>query len=116
MGCIKVISTGGGVIKRSENIEYLKENSTIIFIDRSIEDIISDVNILSRPLLKDGAGKLYELYKERYDLYKKYSELTIINKGLLEEVVEKIVSKIAISDIIWVTIDMKYIGRVLSFL
>ncbi|WP_238882158.1 shikimate kinase [Clostridium sp. YIM B02551] len=96
----KVISTGGGVIKRSENIGYLKENSIIIFIDRNIEDIIGDVNIYSRPLLKEGTGKLYELYEERYDLYKKYSELTIINKGSLEEVAEKIVSKIAISDII----------------
>ena len=32
-----IISTGGGVIKRKENIDYLRRNSIIIFIDRDLE-------------------------------------------------------------------------------
>ena len=46
-----IISTGGGVIKRKENIDFLKENGIVIFIDRSVDDIIGDVDISKRPLL-----------------------------------------------------------------
>ena len=65
-----IISTGGGVVKRKENIDFFKEKGIIIFIDRSVEDIINDIDTNSRPLLKDGISKLYNLYSERYNLYK----------------------------------------------
>ncbi|GIM29532.1 shikimate kinase [Clostridium polyendosporum] len=86
-----VISTGGGVIKKHINIEKLKENGLIIFIDRSIEDIASDVKISSRPLLKDGPQRLYELFDERYNLYNKYSDIIVKNNGEIEDIVEEII-------------------------
>ena len=39
-----VISTGGGVIKREENIKELKEKGKIFFIDRPLENIINDID------------------------------------------------------------------------
>lgn len=75
----KIISTGGGVIKKAENIEILKRNGIIIFIHRPIEDIASDVDIKSRPLLKDGVEKLYKLYEERYPLYEAYCDYKVEN-------------------------------------
>ena len=60
-----IISTGGGVVKRKENVDILKENSTIIFLDRPVEKIIGDVDVSKRPLLKDGKEKVLVLYKER---------------------------------------------------
>lgn len=78
----KVISTGGGAIKRKENIDSLKEKGTIFFINRPIEDICSDVDVKSRPLLKDGVDKIYKLYEERYDLYKNYCDHEIINTDI----------------------------------
>lgn len=89
--CPQVISTGGGVVKKPVNIEILKNNGIIFFINRPIEDIANDVDIKTRPLLKDGTEKLYELYKERYSLYKKYCDYEIENKSL-EECVNKIIS------------------------
>ncbi|AKA68781.1 shikimate kinase [Clostridium scatologenes] len=85
-----IISTGGGVIKNFSNIENLKKNGIVIFIDRPVENIAKDINVLSRPLLKDGVGKLYELLDERYELYKKYSDFRIENNGKIEDVIEKI--------------------------
>lgn len=85
-----IISTGGGVIKNFSNIENLKKNGIVIFIDRPVENIASDINVLSRPLLKDGVGKLYELLNERYELYKKYSDFQVKNNGKIEDVIEKI--------------------------
>lgn len=87
-----VISTGGGVVKSFTNIERLKENGIIIFINRSVEDIISDVDTSERPLLKNGKGKIYALYNERYSLYKKYCDYEMINDVELKTVVDRIMN------------------------
>lgn len=89
-----VISTGGGVIKKSINIERLKENGVVIFIDRPVDNIASDVEVSTRPLLKDGVHKLYELFNERYGLYKKYCDIHVMNDSCIEETVERIISMI----------------------
>jgi len=87
-----IISSGGGVVKFPSNMKLLKRNSIIIFINRSVDDIISDIETEGRPLLKTGKERLYKLYEERIDLYKKYSDYEIINDGSIKEVVEKIVA------------------------
>lgn len=89
-----VISTGGGVVKFPENIYYLKKNGIIVFIDRNVDDIIGDVEIKSRPLLKDGTDKVYALYKERYVLYKGYADYIVPNKGSLEDIATNILEEI----------------------
>lgn len=90
-----VISTGGGTIKNYSNIKALKENGIIIFIDRPIENIAANVNLGNRPLLKDGVDRLYDLYDERYELYKKYSDFQIANDDSLEEAVIRIINIIS---------------------
>lgn len=89
-----VISTGGGVIKNYLNIEDLKENGIVIFIDRPVENIAQDVEVAHRPLLKDGPHKLYELFHERYGLYKKYCDHHVMNDSDIEETVERIMNMI----------------------
>lgn len=86
----KIISTGGGVIKRPENIAYLKKNGVVFYIDRPIEDIVKDVDPSGRPLLKDGPDKLYALDKERRDKYMSSCDYHIINDGSLEKVIDTI--------------------------
>lgn len=90
-GFNKVICTGGGIIKRESNITNLKENSFVVFINRPIENIISDVDISTRPLLKDNKEKLYNLYNDRIDLYKKYCDIEVINDKDLEYIFKKII-------------------------
>ena len=85
-----IISSGGGVIKKSINIEYLKKNSIVVFIDRPVENILGDIQVEKRPLLANGKEVLYKLYDERYDLYKKYCDYRVENTGSLEEIVDKI--------------------------
>ena len=85
-----IISSGGGVIKKAINIEYLKKNSIVVFIDRPVENILGDIEVEKRPLLANGKEVLYKLYDERYDLYKEYCDYRVENTGSLEEVVNKI--------------------------
>ncbi|AWK49933.1 shikimate kinase [Clostridium beijerinckii] len=74
-----LISSGGGVVKRKENIKILKKESYIIFIDRPLEDLLTDVDISKRPLLKEGKEKIIKLYEERYELYKSYADKIVKN-------------------------------------
>lgn len=90
-----IISTGGGVIKKEENIHYLKENGFIIYIDRPISHILQDVDIKNRPLLKDGADKLYQLYEQRHSLYLKACDYHLKNDSSLDEVINKIMTIIS---------------------
>jgi shikimate kinase len=90
-----IISTGGGTIKNYSNIKALKENGIRIFIDRPIENIVANVNLGNRPLLKDGIDRLYDLYDERYELYKKYSDFQIVNDDSLEEAAIRIINIIS---------------------
>lgn len=89
-----IISTGGGVIKRQENITALKEKGIIIYIDRPIQNILSDIDTKSRPLLKDGPEKLYQLDKERRSLYMNACDFRIINDQSLTDIVNQIISKV----------------------
>lgn len=91
-----VIATGGGVVKREENIKNLKKNSVIVFINRPVEKIINDIDVKTRPLLKDGAEVLYKLYNERIDLYKKYCDIEINNEMEVEGVADLIIRKVEV--------------------
>ena len=92
-----LISTGGGVVKRKKNIEVLKKEALIVFLDRPIEKILEDLDVSKRPLLKDGKEKIRNLYKERYEIYKESADKIIVNDGTMIEVIERL--KEAISEI-----------------
>lgn len=74
-GC--VISTGGGIVKNSLNIDALKQNGLIVFIDREPWRLEPGEN---RPLSK-STKDMEKLYNERIGLYRKYSEITVENNG-----------------------------------
>ncbi len=51
-------------------MDMLKENRVIIFINRPLKEIIKDIDI-TRPIFNDKEEVLFQLFKERYNLYKK---------------------------------------------
>ncbi|RII36485.1 shikimate kinase [Clostridium chromiireducens] len=93
-----IISSGGGVVKRKENIDVLKEESFIIFIDRPLEDLLGDIDISKRPLLKDGRDKLVRLYEERYELYRTSADEIIKNDRELKNTIN-IVKEVIIANL-----------------
>lgn len=46
---------------------------------------MSDVYTETRPLLHKGKEKLIELFRERINLYKRYSHIEIVNDDCLEK-------------------------------
>lgn len=69
----QVISCGGGIIKRKENMDVLAQNGIILYIDRPLENLVRKDP--RRPLLQNNS--IEKLYYERKDLYEKYSDETI---------------------------------------
>lgn len=86
-----VISTGGGIVKKSTNVDLLRKNSIIFFIDRPIEQIAADIEVSSRPLLKDGPKKLIEIFNERYNIYIDSSDIIIHNDKNIQDTLEEII-------------------------
>ena len=86
-----IISTGGGIVLNPVNIKYLKENGIIVFIDRPLNNIKKDVDISSRPLLKEGSDKLDKLYNQRYQLYLDACDIRLVNDDSLEIVTDRLV-------------------------
>ena len=76
-----VIATGGGAVKRTENMELMKRNGVVIFLDRKPEQILGNIEGDARPLLAEDKQRIFKLYEERIDLYRKYADKIITNSG-----------------------------------
>jgi shikimate kinase len=79
-----VISTGGGVILKLENIKIMKNSGTIIFLDIDVETQLSRVkNKKNRPLLDSNnmAENLVNIKKDRDYIYKNISDYIISISG-----------------------------------
>lgn len=85
-----ILSCGGGVVLREENIAYLKENGIVCLLNRDLERIMEDVDTTSRPLLKEGKNKLIKLYEERWPLYLKSADIIIDNNSTIEQTIDQL--------------------------
>lgn len=86
-----IISTGGGVVLNEENMVNLKENGTVFFINRPLEDILM-CSHKNRPLLKDHPERLKYLFESRIGLYEYYADFTVEHKISVENTVKIILN------------------------
>lgn len=84
-----VISTGGGVVLRGDNISVLKENGRIYFIDRSPENLTPTED---RPLSQTKED-IERLYAERYGKYLEECDAKIDGNLTAEEVADAIIKE-----------------------
>ena len=85
-GC-QIISTGGGAVLRQENVNALKRNGKIFFINADFARLCSTDD---RPL-SDTADKLKKLYDERIDIYKATADVVVPDMATPEEEAEYII-------------------------
>lgn len=81
-----VVSCGGGVIKNRENMRYLSENGIIVWLDRSPDLLFASSD---RPLSSDRQAVM-RLYRERRELYERYSDIRVSNDGDIRQTVSGI--------------------------
>lgn len=68
-----VIATGGGAVLNPDNIRLLKENGTVVFIDRPLEKLVTTSD---RPL-SSNREMLMKRYNERYQIYCSSADIKI---------------------------------------
>lgn len=78
----QIISTGGGVVINPKNIENLKSNARIYFLDRPLDMLVTTSD---RPL-SSNRSDLEKRYNERYELYKSSADVVVDGSGTVEEV------------------------------
>lgn len=88
-----IISPGGSVVYSEKAMNFLKENSTIIFLDAPFRRIIKRIrNPGKRGLVGFKDRSLRELFEERLVLYRKYADITVRVEGRenVSDVVDRI--------------------------
>ena len=72
-----IISTGGGVILRAENVEALQKNGIVIWLNRSADHIFDGVALDDRPLAQDGKAAFLARFAQREDKYRAAAHVII---------------------------------------
>ena len=84
----QIIATGGGVVTREENLYPLRQNATVVWLTRPLQDLPTN----GRPLSQ--ANKLADMYRIREPLYRAFADVEIPNNGTPEKVAARILEVI----------------------
>ncbi len=82
-----VIATGGGIIKKQENFDALRQNGFVVFLNRNVDDL----SLNGRPLSTDRE-RLKEMYLERYPKYKEIADIEIAVQNSISDTVNIILN------------------------
>lgn len=81
-----VIATGGGAILRESNVDNLKQNGKIYFLDRSLDKLIPTED---RPL-SSSREAIEKRYNERYHIYRGVADVIINGDSTVDEVANEL--------------------------
>lgn len=79
-----VVSCGGGIVLREENIRVMKEHGTVVLLSAEPGTVYGRVcGNTDRPLLKNhmSVEKIAEMMESRREAYQKAADLTIVTDG-----------------------------------
>lgn len=85
-----IISTGGGVVKRKDNMHRLARSGMIIWLDRDPSALLVTDD---RPL-SSSSEAIMKMYEERRPLYEKYCDIRVTNNSDIADAVREIKSKL----------------------
>ena len=86
----KVIATGGGAILRQENVDSLRSNGILVYLDRPLESIAPTSD---RPLA-DEVEKIRTLKEKRDPIYRAAADLTVPVRGTPENTANEVWEKV----------------------
>ena len=91
-----MIATGGSAVYSHAAMTHLKSKGVAVFLDVDLPVLKSRVTDYdTRGLAKRPGQSLDDLFKERFDLYRRYGDITILCSGLTqEEVCREIMRKL----------------------
>ena len=86
-----VLATGGSAVLSEEAMRYLRDNSKVIYLEVSFEDISKRVSgFNNRGFIKDSDQTVEEAFQFRKELYQQYSHYVVSNNASITECIKKI--------------------------
>lgn len=82
-----VIATGGGAVLKKENIDALKQNGVLTFLDRELSLLMPTSD---RPL-GNSREAIEARYKERYPIYTSVADISVPSNSAVEKVAEAVI-------------------------
>ena len=80
----QVISCGGGILKKPENLRMLRQNGVVLFLDRPLEELTVGGG---RPL-SSSPEALRQMEKERRPLYLAAADAVVLNRTTVAQAVD----------------------------
>ena len=88
-----LLATGGSAVFSPLAMEYLRDNSDVIYLEVSFENISERVlDFKERGFIKESNQSIEEAYMERLALYEKYADYSVTNNGSIQDCIKKILS------------------------
>ena len=88
-----LLATGGSAVFSPLAMEYLRDNSDVIYLEVSFENISERVlDFKERGFIKESHQSIEEAYMERLVLYEKYADYSVTNNGSVKDCIHKILS------------------------
>ena len=88
-----LLATGGSAVFSPLAMEYLRDNSDVIYLEVSFENISERVlDFKERGFIKESHQSVKEAYEERLVLYEKYADYSLTNNDSVEACVQKIIA------------------------
>lgn len=94
-----MISTGGGVILREENLRALTATGVVVFLNRDPADI-ADAELDGRPLLSGSRDQVFLLYTQRIERYRAYSQWTVQSCPTPQETAEQVLDMLREAEVL----------------
>jgi shikimate kinase len=90
-----IVSTGGGLGANLDNMNLMKKNGDVIWLDVSLNTVLDRLkNDQDRPLLKQPTEKIKQLFEERKNVYRLANIRINADKKTPSQIVEEILTKI----------------------
>ena len=89
-----VISTGGGLVLRPENVSALKRSGVLVFLNRSAEEIYDSIRTDSRPLAQGGREAFLATFALREPVYRAAADVIVDDFSSEEATVAEILEKL----------------------
>ena len=87
-----ILSTGGSAVYSDEAMKHIQQNSKVIFLDVSFDEILERVpSFHDRGFAKAPSQSIEDAFEERQELYNKYSHHIVSNTEDLHSCVSRIV-------------------------
>ena len=85
-----IVSTGGGMVERRENIGLMRKSGTVVWLKRDLNTVIQNPRIRRRPLLAKDPKAIFGLMEKREPMYKKACHFVVYNNKDRMETVRQV--------------------------